>query len=111
MDGLIVKAMPASIWARGHVGTQKDRGVCWPVVGPVTHASGREAGMEVASLTDRGALLVRVDAPWWQINISHQPKPGKSLVLLVSFLFTTYPFRGPSIIWIVYSGLEITPVS
>lgn len=28
----------------------------------VTHASGRETGIEVAGLTDRG----EVEAPWWQ---------------------------------------------
>lgn len=40
--------MPATIWA--------DRQVHWPVAGPVTRASGRETGVEAASLTDRGAL-------------------------------------------------------
>lgn len=40
--------MPATIWA--------DRQVYWPVAGPVTRASGRETGVEAASLTDRGAL-------------------------------------------------------
>lgn len=38
------------------VGTQRDRQVYWPVAGPVTYGSGRETGVQVASLTDRGAL-------------------------------------------------------
>lgn len=48
--------MPASIWAHRRVGTQRDRRVSWPVAEPVTHASGRETGVEVGSLTDRGTL-------------------------------------------------------
>lgn len=55
-DGLLVRAMPASIWAHRHLGTQKVRQVYWPVAGPVTRGSGRETGVEVASLTDRGVL-------------------------------------------------------
>lgn len=48
--------MPSSIWAHRRVGTQRDRRVYWPVAEPVTHASGRETGVEIGSLTDRGAL-------------------------------------------------------
>lgn len=48
--------MPASIWAHRRVGTQRDRRVSWPVAEPVTHACGRETGVEVGSLTDGGTL-------------------------------------------------------
>lgn len=67
--------------------------------------AGRQAKLPVSQTE----VHLEGKALWWQFNTSYQPKPTECLVLLVC-LFTTYLFNKPSIIWIVYSGLEVTPV-